>query len=173
VANRAEEDIAEPLVPLAALSLGALAAHVQRHESADFCAQHLGVERLRDVVDGAELVAAAAMFGPVVHSGEEDDGNLACSRALAHERRRLIAVEAWHIDVHEDEDEVMHADQVQRFRSGRRRTRKAKRPRRRRSGLPCSGARLLGGTNGRCTDQVRGVRGLCDLTGPDTGKTIV
>ena len=89
--------------PAAASSLRLL---VQLDEDAHLGPQHPGVERLRQVVDGAGGVAAEGLVRLAVDRGQEDDRDVPRPLAALDVRRGLEAVHAGHLHVEQDERDV-------------------------------------------------------------------
>ena len=84
-------------------------------EDADLRAQHVGLEGLEHVVDGARLVAARDLGDVGAHRGQEDDRRRAAALAPADELRRLEAVHARHLDVEQDDGEVLLEQRLERL----------------------------------------------------------
>ena len=87
----------------------------QLDEHRDLRSQHVGRHRLDQIVDGADGVAAEDVLRAPVVGGQEDDRRLPRSRPLANQRRRLVAVDAGHDDVEQDQREVLIEDFLQRL----------------------------------------------------------
>jgi len=85
--------------------LDALAEEID--EDADLRAQDRGVEGLEDVVDRARVVAAEHVPALLRDRGEEDDGNVSCALAPADQLGGLEAIELRHLDVHQDQGELL------------------------------------------------------------------
>ena len=84
-------------------------------EDADLRAQHVRLEGLEDVVDGARLVAAGHLGDVRAHRGQEDDRRRAAALAPADELRGLEAVHARHLDVEQDDGEVLLQQRLERL----------------------------------------------------------
>ena len=84
-----------------------LACQPQVDEDGHLRPQDVRVERLHQVVDGAGLVAAEDVLRLLRDGGQEDDRHVARSLALLDQRGRLEAVEVGHLDVEQDEREVV------------------------------------------------------------------
>ena len=97
--------LAEPR-QLVRLLLERLALAEQLHEDVDLGAEDVRVERLEDVVDGAELVAAEDIRLAARQRGEEDDRRVAGAVALADQAGGLEAVEVGHLHVEQHDREV-------------------------------------------------------------------
>src|SRR5262249_9737960 len=91
----------------------------QLDEHLDLGAQHLGHDRREDVIDGAQLVALGGVH-LVGEGGDEDDGRVGGLLAAADERGRLQAVHARHVDVEQDDGEVLFQHAAQRLLAGAR-----------------------------------------------------
>jgi hypothetical protein len=87
---------------------------VQLDEHGDLRTQHVGVERLEDVVDGAGRVAAEDLFLLLRDRGDEDDRYVACSFALLDQSRSLEPVENRHLDVEQDDGDLVAQQLAQR-----------------------------------------------------------
>ena len=83
------------------LELAGLAVEIDEHPHLG--AQHLGHHRHRDVVDGADLVAAQMVGLADLDGRDEDDGELLEARMLADHGGELEAVELrhHHVDQHD------------------------------------------------------------------------
>ena len=88
-------------IPVLALDLPLL--QEERHERLDLCAEDIRVDRLDDVVDGAQLVRAACLGRVVAVSADEDDRGLPAVRLLSQARKHLEPVNLRHPDVRYDE----------------------------------------------------------------------
>ena len=84
-------------------------------EDADLRAQHVGLEGLEHVVDGARLVAAGDLGDVGAHRGQEDDRRRAAALAPADELRGLEAVHARHLHVEQDDGEVLLQQRLERL----------------------------------------------------------
>ncbi len=80
--------------------------------------QHVGRDRLDQVIHGADVVAAEHVRRAPVVGGQEDDRRLLRSRPLADQRGRLVAVDVGHHDVEQDQGEVLLEDLAQRLAPG-------------------------------------------------------
>ena len=80
---------------------------VQVNEDRDLRAQHPGVERLGDVVDGPRRVAAKGELGLRARCGQEDDRRVRRAAALLDLRGGLEAVHAGHDHVEQDDRELV------------------------------------------------------------------
>ena len=117
-----------PVLVLVLLDLAqelGLAAHLlgaakQVDEHVDLRAQHLGDDRLEQEVDRAEGVAAVDLGVAAVEGGEEDDRDPAAALAAADHRRGLEAVHVRHLDVEDDEREVLMQQALERLTTGAR-----------------------------------------------------
>jgi hypothetical protein len=100
------------------LPLDLLGLAEQLDEDGDLRAQDVGLDRLEDVIDRAERVAArdVALAGRV--GGEEDDRDVARLLAPADEGGRLEAVDAGHVHVQEDDGHVAFEQVAQRLVAG-------------------------------------------------------
>ena len=84
-------------------------------EDADLRAQHVRLEGLEHVVDGARLVAAGDLGDVGAHRGQEDDRRGAAALAPADELRGLEAVHARHLHVEQDDGEVLLQQRLERL----------------------------------------------------------
>ena len=90
----------------------------QLDEDVDLRAQDLRVERLEDVVDRADLVPAEDVAILLREGGQEDNRDHARALALLDHLGDLEAVEVGHLDVEQDDREVVAVEQdAQRFRA--------------------------------------------------------
>ena len=96
------------------LTLDRFALPEQLDEDVHFRAKDVGIERLEDVVDGAELVTAIDVRFAAAQRGEEDDRRFARAFALAHERGGLEAVELGHLHVEQHDGKFMIEQMTQR-----------------------------------------------------------
>ena len=99
---------------LLALGEGA-AALVALDEHLDLRAQHDGIQRLEEVVDGARLVAAKDVVRLLADRRDEDDRHRPRALAGADQLRRLEAVQAGHLHVEQDHREVVLQQRAQRL----------------------------------------------------------
>ena len=101
----------DPLLELGVqrLELAGLAVEIDEHP--DLGAQHLGHHRHRDVVDGADLVAAQMVGLADLHGRHEDDGELLEARMLADHGGELEAVDAGHHHVDQHDGDVLGLEQ--------------------------------------------------------------
>ena len=90
-----------------ALAPELLVLAVEIDEDRDLQAQDVRTEGLRDVVDGADVVAAKDLLLLLVRGGQEDDGGVPRPLALLDRARGLEAVEPRHHDVEEDHRELL------------------------------------------------------------------
>ena len=91
-----------------------LAAHlVELDEHAHLGLQDFGDDGREQEVDGARRVALRRMH-VVDEGGEENDGRMRRLAALADERGGLEPVHARHVDVEQDDREVVPQDQLER-----------------------------------------------------------
>src|SRR5205085_8660611 len=88
------------------LLLQLLALAEELNEDVDLRAKDVGMERLEDVVDGAELVTAEDVRLAPFHRGQENDRRVARLLAFTNERRGFEAVEVGHLHVEEDDCEL-------------------------------------------------------------------
>ena len=86
----------------------------QIDEDGDLGAQQVGVDRLEDVVDRADLVSLEDLLVVLGKRGDEDDRDVLRARALLDHARGLEAVDVRHVDVQEDAGEVVQEDLAQR-----------------------------------------------------------
>jgi hypothetical protein len=99
-------------IGFAKLLLGAalrldLAPHVvEIDEYADLRLQDERIDRLEHIVDRAHRVAAHQMLGFLVHRRKEDDRDSRSLLALADQLGGLVAIEARHEDVEQDDREI-------------------------------------------------------------------
>jgi hypothetical protein len=122
VDERAEAMLGAPLVLLALalpeqhrLPADALLLRVELHEHRHLRPEDLGIERLQDVVDGAALVSLEDERRILADRGQEDDRDGAGALALLDELRRLQPVDAGHLDVHQDDRELLLEERPQRL----------------------------------------------------------
>ena len=88
---------------------------MQFHEDADLRPEDLRHERLRHVIDRAQVVAAAHVLFAAAQRGEENDRREARPLALPDERGGLEAVHLRHHDVEKDHGEVVIEQVAQRL----------------------------------------------------------
>ena len=86
--------------------LGLALQAVQLDEHRDLGPKDGRVERLEQVVDGADLVAAEHGVLVAAGRGQEDDRDVGAAVALLDHGRRLEAVDAGHLHVEDDHCEV-------------------------------------------------------------------
>src|SRR5919198_2710368 len=98
-------DLALPQPLLVAREL--LPLLVQLEEDGDLRAEDLRVERLEDVVHGAGLVAAEDVPAVLADRGQEEDRDVPRPLPLLDQLRGLEAVEARHLDVEQDDRELL------------------------------------------------------------------
>src|SRR6185437_9142976 len=84
---------------------------VQVDQHRDLAAQDLGLERLEDVVDRPDLVAAEDMLAVLRDRGQEHDRDVPRALTLLDQLGRLEAVESRHLDVEQDHREVVAVEQ--------------------------------------------------------------
>ena len=101
------------------LELAGLAVEIDEHPHLG--AQHLGHDRHRDVVDGADLVAAQMVGLADLDGRDEDDGELLEARMLADHGGELEAVELrhHHVDQHDGHVVGLEQDAERLVRRGR------------------------------------------------------
>jgi hypothetical protein len=87
---------------------------MQLDEDRDLRAQDFRIERLEDVVDGAGGVAAEDLLLVLRDRGDEDDGHVLRPLALLDQRGGLEAVELGHLDVQQDDRDVVVQKLAQR-----------------------------------------------------------
>jgi hypothetical protein len=86
---------------------------VEIEEGADLRAQDVGLERLREIVHGAGLIAQRESATVRVEGGDEDDRHVFAAGSPADEARRLQAVGAGHHDVeHHDRERPVLGEHV-------------------------------------------------------------
>ena len=88
---------------------------VQGDEGADLGLQHRRLERLGDVVDGADRVPGRFVLAIVVDRRQEDDRQRAQLLGGAHGAAGLVAVEIRHVHVEKDERELLILQASERF----------------------------------------------------------
>ena len=113
--------LAQLLLGLATLGdlarqLGVLAVQLDEHRNLG--QQHLGNQRLDQVVDRADLVAAEHRAHLVGGGGQEDDRRQSRALARVQQARGLEAVDAGHAHVQQDQCEVVLERRAQRFLAG-------------------------------------------------------
>ena len=141
VALRAADDVAERLVDLEPAAVGVDQADADRRvgerraeallglreprrllvqvdEDRHLRPQHLGVERLEHVVDGADRVAAEDLLLLLVDRGQEDDRDVLGLRPLLDHLGGLEAVHVRHLDVEQDHREVVMQQPLERLLAG-------------------------------------------------------
>jgi hypothetical protein len=84
-----------------------IAASMQLDEHRHLAAENLRDDGYRNVVDGADLVAAQLIELGDVDGGDEDDRRALEPRMLAHHPRHLEPVHPRHVDVEQDDGEVV------------------------------------------------------------------
>ena len=84
------------------LTLDRFALSKELHEHADLGAQNLGMKRLEDVVDRAELVAAEHTGLVPAHRGQKNDRRVMRFVALANQAGGLESVQIGHLHVEQD-----------------------------------------------------------------------
>src|SRR6266508_2247454 len=101
--------LGEKAIPLLALAsqLGELLLLVQLDEDGDLGAQDLRAERLEDVVDRAGRIAPEDLLLVLRDGRDEDDRNVLRPFALLDQRSGLEAVELRHLDVEQDDRDVV------------------------------------------------------------------
>jgi hypothetical protein len=99
------------------LLLEQLAALIQLDEERDLGAQEVGIERLGDVVDRAQIVTARHELALVVKSGDEDDRQRLVARMATNHGDGLEPIEHGHLHVHERHRELLGLRQRQRLRA--------------------------------------------------------
>jgi hypothetical protein len=102
---------------LVRLALERLTLAEQLDEDRHFRPEDLRVERLEDVVDRAELVAAEDVRLAAREGGQEDDRRVFGAVALTDQRRGLEPVEIRHLHVEQDYGEVQVQELAQRRRA--------------------------------------------------------
>ena len=80
---------------------------VQLDEDGDLRAQDLGTERFEDIVDGARRIAPEDLFFVLGDRRDEDDRNVTRPLTLLDQRGGLEAVELRHLDVEQDDRDVV------------------------------------------------------------------
>src|SRR2546422_5336577 len=100
------------------LSLELFGLLVQLDEDGDLRAQDVRAERLEDVVDSARRVAAKDVVLVLRDCGDEDDRNVLRALALLDQHRRLEAVEQRHLDVEQDDRDVVLQELAERLLAG-------------------------------------------------------
>ncbi len=97
-----------------------LAAAVELDEDLDLGADDVGIDRLQDVVDGPDLVAAVDALDVLDRRREEDDRDVLAADALLDQPRDLEAVHLRHRHVEQDgrEAPAEHAAQGLGARAG-------------------------------------------------------
>ena len=109
------------LAPLSRLVLRQLREEVEVDEDLDLGAQDLGDDRRDHEVDRPERIAASRAHLVAVVRGDEDDGHVCRALPAADHRRRFQAVHPGHVDVEEDDRELVLQHLPQRFLAGSRR----------------------------------------------------
>ena len=123
---RAPRRLGEELAPLRRGGALALALELERlalrvHEPGHLVPQDLlGHDRLREEVHGPEAVAAQHLLVVGAVAGEEDDRRAAGAPPLADERRGLEAAHPRHLDVEDDDREVLVQEVPERLLAGAR-----------------------------------------------------
>src|SRR4051794_34060664 len=88
---------------------------VEVDEHAHLRAQHVRVERLKEVVDGADRVAAEDLLALLVDGGQEDDRDVLRALALLDQLGGLESVHPRHLDVEQNHGEVVVQQAAQRL----------------------------------------------------------
>src|SRR5206468_7955012 len=88
---------------LLCLTLEGLALPEELHEDADLCAQHFRMERLEDVIDRSELVAAEDVGLVAAQGGQKNDGRVARFVTLTDQAGGLESIEIRHLHVEQDD----------------------------------------------------------------------
>ena len=109
-------DLALPQLRLLAPQQLALLPELDEH--AHLRAQHVRVERLEDVVDGARRVAAEDLLAVAADRGEEEDRDVARALPLLDQARGLEAVDPRHLHVEQDHGEVPAEQLPERLLAG-------------------------------------------------------
>jgi hypothetical protein len=115
------ERLALPLAQELGLPLHLAGLEVEVHEHRDLRAQDGGLERLQQIVHRAVRVPEENVREVLVDGGQEDDGDVPASRALLDQRSGLQAVQTRHLDVHQDDGQVVTQDLPERLLSRLRR----------------------------------------------------
>ena len=97
----------QPLGQEPVLLLDGAGLLVEGHEHRHLRPQHLGLERLGQVVDRPRLVAPQLVLGLPADGGEEDDGDVGAAGPALDQPGRLVAVHPRHLDVEQDHREVV------------------------------------------------------------------
>ena len=95
-------------------------ALVALDEDLDLRAQHDGIQRLEEIVDGSRLIAAKDVVGLLADRRHEDDRHGARALAGADQLGGLEAVQPRHLDVEQDHREVVAQQCAQRLVAGAR-----------------------------------------------------
>ena len=85
-------------------------------ENLDLRAQDLRDHRHRHVVDGTHFVAAQSIDVGQQNGGDEDQRGLLEARMIADHRRELETVDVRHVDVDENDGDVVLEQQLERLR---------------------------------------------------------
>ena len=91
---------------------------VQLDEHGNLGAEHLGTEGLEDVVDGPCRVTAEDVLVVFGDRSDEDDRDVLRALAPFDQRRRLEAVEHGHLDVEQDDRDVVLQQLAERLLAG-------------------------------------------------------
>jgi hypothetical protein len=104
------------LLPRLALDLAAHREQVDEHRH--LRAQHDRLDRLEHIVDRAHRIAADEMLGLLVDRRQEDDRDALGLLAVADDLGGLVAVHAGHVDVEQDDRELVLEEVAQRLLAG-------------------------------------------------------
>ena len=97
------------------LALDLLRLLEQVHEHGDLRAQHLRLDGLEQVIDGADRIALEHVRLAHAGSRQENDRGVTGPVAFADQGRRLESVHAGHEHVHQDEREIVPEQTAQRL----------------------------------------------------------
>ncbi len=97
------------------LALDLQGLEVQVDQNLHLRAQDEGIDRLEHHIDGARRIGLEQVRLVTEHRGQEDDGDPAGAAPLADEAGRLVAVHPRHVQVQEDDRELIGEEQLQRF----------------------------------------------------------
>ena len=87
-------------------------------EDGDLGAQNLGHDGDRDIVDGPDFVATQPIELGDLGPGDEDDRRTLETGMLAHEPRHLESVHPRHVDVEEEDSEIVLEQPSERIGAG-------------------------------------------------------
>jgi hypothetical protein len=85
------------------------------HEDFNFCSQDFRDYRNGNVVHGAHFIAAQTVHVRQQDRGDENQGSLLKAGMVADHRRQLKAVDIRHVDVDENDGDVMPKQKLERF----------------------------------------------------------